>query len=144
MAAKLYIWVDKAWRYLNLQVPNKKLPLWINLVNVTLRGTEWAAADPGGGQGGHNPPVPVKTSHKKDARHRLPLIFHVSWPSPSDHPGSDADEEVSIFVQIICKQPKLSVQYIQGEVTKPIDPSINHCLYLWYLRDYWTHQSCRN
>ena len=35
------------------------------------------------------PPVPVKTSHKKDGRHRRPLIFHVSWPPPSDHPGSD-------------------------------------------------------
>ena len=42
-----------------------------------------AAADPGGGQGGHGPPpVPVKTSHKKDGRHRRPLIFHVSWPPP--------------------------------------------------------------
>ena len=44
----------------------------------------------GGGQGGHAPPVPVKTSHKKDGRHRRPLIFHVSWPPPSDHAGSDA------------------------------------------------------
>ena len=36
------------------------------------------------------PPVPVKTSHKKDGRHRRPLIFHVSCPPPSDHAGSDA------------------------------------------------------
>ena len=39
------------------------------------------------------PPVPVKTSHKRDGRHRWPLIFHVSClppPPPSDHPGSDA------------------------------------------------------
>ena len=44
------------------------------------------AADPGGGQGGHAPPpVPVKTSHKKDGR----LICHVSFPPPN-HPGSDA------------------------------------------------------
>ena len=43
-----------------------------------------AAADPGGGggQGDHAPPVPVKTSHKKDGRHRRPLIFHVSCPPP--------------------------------------------------------------
>ena len=39
-------------------------------------------------QGGHGP-VPVKTSHKKDGRHWRPLIFHVSWPPPSDHAGSD-------------------------------------------------------
>ena len=58
------------------------------------------AADPeeGGGQGGHAPPVPVKTSHKKYGRHRRPLIFHVSWPLPSDHPGSDAaDCHVIVF-----------------------------------------------
>ena len=30
--------------------------------------------------GGHAPPVPVKTSHKKDGRHRRPLIIHVSCP----------------------------------------------------------------
>ena len=42
------------------------------------------------------PPVPVKTSHKKDGRHRRPLIFHVSWPPPSDHPGSDTDDEGNI------------------------------------------------
>ena len=28
------------------------------------------------------PPIPVKTSHKEDGRHRRPLIFHVSWPPP--------------------------------------------------------------
>ena len=32
------------------------------------------------------PPVPVKTSHKKDGRHRRPLIFHVSWPNPPAPP----------------------------------------------------------
>ena len=50
-----------------------------------------AAADPGGGaKGAMPPPVPVKTSHKKDGRHRRPLIFHVSWPPSIDHAGSDA------------------------------------------------------
>ena len=36
----------------------------------------------GGARGPWPPPVPVKTSHKKDGRHRRPLIFHVSWPPP--------------------------------------------------------------
>ena len=49
-----------------------------------------AAADPGGGARGPCPPVPVKTSHKKDGRHRRPIIFHVSCSPPPDHPGSDA------------------------------------------------------
>ena len=50
------------------------------------------AADPGGGsRGPWPPPVPVKTSHKKDGRHWRPLIFHVSCPPPSDHAGSDAE-----------------------------------------------------
>ena len=46
-----------------------------------------------GGQRGHGPPVPVKTSHKNYGGHRRPLIFHVSCPptpTPSDHAGSDA------------------------------------------------------
>ena len=46
----------------------------------------YSAADPGGGakgaMGPAPPPVPVKTSHKKDGHHRRPLIFHVSWPPP--------------------------------------------------------------
>ena len=41
------------------------------------------AADPGGGaKGAMAPPVPVKTSNKKNGRHRRPLIFNVSWPPP--------------------------------------------------------------
>ena len=46
----------------------------------TGQGGAMAAADPGGGQGGHAPPVPVKTSRKKDGCHRQPLIFHISCP----------------------------------------------------------------
>ena len=34
----------------------------------------------GGCRGGHGPPGPVKTSHKKDGRQRRPHRFHVSWP----------------------------------------------------------------
>ena len=51
-----------------------------------------SAADPEGGARGPCPPVPVKTSHKKDGHHMRCLINHVSYhPSPrSDHPGPDA------------------------------------------------------
>ena len=33
----------------------------------------------GGTKGAMSPPVPVKTSHKKDGHHPRFLIFHVSW-----------------------------------------------------------------
>ena len=43
----------------------------------------FAVADPGEGQGGHDPPPgPVKISHKKDGRQRRPHRFHVSYPPP--------------------------------------------------------------
>ena len=43
-----------------------------------------SVADPGGGggRGGHGPPSPVKTGHKKDGRQRQPHRFHVSRPPP--------------------------------------------------------------
>ena len=39
-----------------------------------------AVADPGGGQGGHGPPRPVKIGHKKDGCRRRAHRFHVSRP----------------------------------------------------------------
>ena len=42
-------------------------------------------ADLGGGQGGHGPPSPVKTSQKKDGRHARPQVSQVMWlPPPLD------------------------------------------------------------
>ena len=58
-----------------------------------------------GAKGAMAPPVPVKTSHKKDGRHRRPLIFHVSCPPPpSDHPGSDTVPILSLrlFGDVSC------------------------------------------
>ena len=70
---------------------NEGLPEWITQLRIQ-----------GGGAGGPwPPPVPVKTSHKKDGRHQRPLIFHVSWPPPSDHPGSDT---VTIHLIGSCDQ----------------------------------------
>ena len=43
----------------------------------------------------------VKTSHKKDGRHRRPLIFHVSWPPPSDHPGSNTAAPLGVSLCLI-------------------------------------------
>ena len=40
-------------------------------------------ADPGGGQGGHVPPWPVKNRPKKDGCRARWLVFHVSCPPPS-------------------------------------------------------------
>ena len=47
------------------------------------------------------PPVPVRTSHKKNARHRRSLIFHVSWPPPSHHAGSDTEVSINSVKYLI-------------------------------------------
>ena len=70
------------------------------------------------GQGGHAPPVPVKTSHKKDVRHQQPLIFHVSCPSPHpDNPGSYAEYLYT------CKFLQYTEKGLQGGTGGPYTPS---------------------
>ena len=55
-----------------------RIPVWNFREQVLL----WQLRIQGRGQGGHDPPVPVKTSHKKDGRHPRCLIFYVSCPPP--------------------------------------------------------------
>ena len=55
----------------------------------------------GGGQGGHGPPVPIKTSHKKMAAIHGALYFMFLAPAPSDHSGSDAGMFILCYRELL-------------------------------------------